>query len=94
MHVDRSRFLLLTAALATAACAREASESKPDEVEAKAGKTDEAQKSGDAKAPPVDASKTSAPSTAATSSAPRGKSLAPAPTDESGLPPPVAENLD
>lgn len=98
MHVNRSRFLLLTAALATAACGGEKSESQPDEAkaakDAKASadaKTGEDTKTGEAKAAVVDPTK--APSTPATASAPGGgTATAPTPVDEAAAPSPVVES--
>lgn len=96
MHVDRSRFLLLTAALATAACSSKTPE--PDAAKAaKDAKATEDAKAGDAKTPAEDtgaATKTSAPSTPGTATPPGGgKAAAPTPVDESPLPAPVVENF-
>jgi hypothetical protein len=92
MHVDRSRFLLLTAALATAACGRETPESKSDKdkVEAKEPKAGEAPKPADVKAPASEAAaKTSPPSPPP----PPGDSAgAPEPDDENPPPSPVVES--
>lgn len=98
MHVDRSRFLLLTAALATAACNRDAAEPKPDEAKAaKDAKALEEAKAGDAKAPAADpgaATKTDAPSTPGTATPPGGggTTSAPTPVDEAPAPSPVVES--
>jgi hypothetical protein len=100
MHVDRSRFLLLTAALATAACNRGTAEPKTDEAKAaKDAKTlEDAKASEDTKAPAGDPStvtKTDAPSTPGTATPPGGggdKATAPAPSDENPPPSPVVES--
>jgi hypothetical protein len=99
MYVDRSRFLLLTAALATAACSRGTSEPKPDEAKAaKDAKTLEEAKAGEAaKTPATDpgtVTKTDAPSTPATATPPGGggQATAPAPSDENPPPSPVVES--
>lgn len=77
MHVDRSRFLLLTASLALAACG----DTKPKTPsEGKDAKTDA--KAGEAKAGDASPSKTE-PSTPDTATPPGGKpsSTGPAPAD-------------
>lgn len=90
MPIDRSRFLLLTAALATAACnqAKPGSESKAEAKGAKDGDKAAADDSGDTK-------KEGAPSTPETSSTPSGSKAAPAPAPvDEVAPAPVTEHLN
>src|SRR5690242_4736746 len=97
MHIDRPRFLLLTAMLATA-CNRGAPESKTDEAkEAKDkkavenAKAPEPAKAEEAKAPEV----APPPSTPGTASPPGGGSGEAAPSEptEDPAPPPMQENM-
>jgi hypothetical protein len=95
MHVDRSRFLLLTASLALAACGSPKPKTSPDAKDAKAGKTDAAPDAAKTDA----GAKSAEPSTPETATPPgpkagagAGPSAAGSPAMEGEEPSPVNES--